>query len=138
TLRQRNTAGPAGLRCGPLIGFAAAVNRGLGSRTGAGRVLRELPTEPGPPRALKPPFSRSREKGRFHHGLLECFKVGSLRDAYVAATQAWVPGADAKIVFDKFHVLRIVNEAVDKVRRQSAEGRRRRTAEGHQAPLVGE
>src|SRR5207245_10558851 len=50
--------------------FAAAVNRGLGSRTGAGRVLRELPTEPGPPRALKPPFSRSREKGRFHHGLL--------------------------------------------------------------------
>ncbi len=59
-------------------------------------------------------------------------------DPYVAATQAWVPGADAKIVFDKFHVLRIVNEAVDKVRRQSAEGRRRRTAEGHQAPLVGE
>src|SRR2546422_3730202 len=50
--------------------FAAAVNRGLGSRTGAGRVSRELPTEPGPPRALKPPFSRSREKGRFHHGLL--------------------------------------------------------------------
>jgi len=39
-------------------------------------------------------------------------------DPYVAATQAWVPGADAKIVFDKFHVLRIVNEAVDKVRRQ--------------------
>ena len=36
----------------------------------------------------------------------------------VATTQAWVPGADAKIVFDKFHVLRIVNEAVDKVRRQ--------------------
>src|SRR5207245_6713481 len=50
--------------------FAAAVNRGLGSRTGAGRVSRELPTEPWPPRALKPPFSRSREKGRFHHGLL--------------------------------------------------------------------
>ena len=36
----------------------------------------------------------------------------------VATTQAWVPVADAKIVFDKFHVLRIVNEAVDKVRRQ--------------------
>src|SRR2546422_10408 len=70
TLRQRNPAGPAGLRCGPLMVFAAAVNRGLGSRTGAGRVSRELPTEPGPPRALKPPFSRSREKGRFHHGLL--------------------------------------------------------------------
>src|SRR5206468_9588747 len=35
-----------------------------------GRVSRELPTEPWPPRALKPPFSRSREKARFHHGLL--------------------------------------------------------------------
>src|SRR2546428_487101 len=42
--------------------FAAAVNRGLGSRTGAGRVSRELPTEPRPPRALKPPLSRSRAK----------------------------------------------------------------------------
>ena len=39
-------------------------------------------------------------------------------DPYVAATQAGVPGADDKIVFDKFHVLRTVNEAVDKVRRQ--------------------
>jgi transposase len=39
-------------------------------------------------------------------------------DPYVAATRACVPGADAKIVFDKFHVLRTVNEAVDKVRRQ--------------------
>src|SRR2546422_2989290 len=77
TLRQRNPAGPAGLRCGPLIVFAAAVNRGLGSRTGAGRVSRELPTEPGPPRALQPPFSRSREKGRFHHGLLGPLADGS-------------------------------------------------------------
>jgi len=39
-------------------------------------------------------------------------------DPYVAATQACVPGADDKIVFDKFHVLRTVTEAVDKVRRQ--------------------
>ncbi len=39
-------------------------------------------------------------------------------DPYVAATQACVPEADDKIVFDKFHVLRTVNEAVDKVRRQ--------------------
>src|SRR5437773_11691060 len=50
--------------------FAEPVNRGLGSRTGAGRVSRELPTEPWPPRAPKSPFSHSREKGRFHHGLL--------------------------------------------------------------------
>ncbi len=39
-------------------------------------------------------------------------------DPYIAATQACVPGAEEKIVFDKFHVLRTVNEAVDKVRRQ--------------------
>jgi transposase len=39
-------------------------------------------------------------------------------DPYVAATRACVPGADEKIVFDKFHVLRTVNDAVDKVRRQ--------------------
>ncbi len=39
-------------------------------------------------------------------------------DPYLAATQAYVPGADEKIVFDKFHVLRTINEAVDKVRRQ--------------------
>lgn len=39
-------------------------------------------------------------------------------DPYIAATQAYVPGAEEKIVFDKFHVLRTVQEAVDKVRRQ--------------------
>ena len=41
-----------------------------------------------------------------------------LWDPYVAATRACVPEANNKIVFDKFHVLRTVNEAVDKVRRQ--------------------
>lgn len=39
-------------------------------------------------------------------------------DPYIAATKAYVPGAVEKIVFDKFHVVRIVTEAVDKVRRQ--------------------
>ena len=39
-------------------------------------------------------------------------------DPYVAATHVYVPGAEEKIVFDKFHVLRTVNDAVDKVRRQ--------------------
>ena len=39
-------------------------------------------------------------------------------DPYIAATKAWVPGADDKIVFDKFHVMRHLNEATDKVRRQ--------------------
>jgi len=38
-------------------------------------------------------------------------------DPYIAATKAYVPGATGKIVFDKFHVIRAVTEAVDKVRR---------------------
>jgi transposase len=38
-------------------------------------------------------------------------------EPYIAATKAYVPGAESKIVFDKFHVVRTVTEAVDKVRR---------------------
>jgi len=38
-------------------------------------------------------------------------------DPYIAATKAYVPDAANKIVFDKFHVVRTVTEAVDKVRR---------------------
>jgi len=37
-------------------------------------------------------------------------------DPYITATQVYVPGAEEKIVFDKFHVLRTVNDAVNKVR----------------------
>jgi transposase len=39
-------------------------------------------------------------------------------DAYISATREIVPGADEKIVFDRFHVTRYVTDAVDKVRRQ--------------------
>lgn len=39
-------------------------------------------------------------------------------DPYIAATKALVPGAEEKIVFDRFHVTRYVTDAVDKVRRQ--------------------
>ena len=39
-------------------------------------------------------------------------------DPYIAATKAHVPGAEEKIVFDRFHVTRYVTDAVDKVRRQ--------------------
>jgi len=39
-------------------------------------------------------------------------------DPYIAATKAYVPFATDKIVFDRFHVVRLVTEAVDKVRRQ--------------------
>lgn len=37
---------------------------------------------------------------------------------YVAATRAALPDADAKIVFDRFHVMQLANEAVDTVRKQ--------------------
>ena len=39
-------------------------------------------------------------------------------DPYIAATRKHVPDADNKIVFDRFHVSKHLNEAVDKVRRQ--------------------
>ena len=38
-------------------------------------------------------------------------------DPYIAATKAYVPGANKKIVFDRFHVMRHVLDAVDKVRK---------------------
>lgn len=38
-------------------------------------------------------------------------------DPYIAATRAYIPQAEDKIVFDRFHVTRQVTEAVDKVRR---------------------
>lgn len=38
-------------------------------------------------------------------------------DPYIAATKACVPGAHKKIVFDRFHVMRHVVNAVDKVRK---------------------
>jgi len=37
---------------------------------------------------------------------------------YIAATRASVPDADAKIVFDKFHIAKHLGDAVDQVRRQ--------------------
>ena len=41
-----------------------------------------------------------------------------MHDPYIAAVRARVPDAQEKIVFDKFHVLRLMSEAVDRVRRQ--------------------
>jgi len=38
-------------------------------------------------------------------------------DPYIAATRAHVPDAEQKIVFDRFHIMRHVLEAVDKVRK---------------------
>jgi transposase len=38
-------------------------------------------------------------------------------DPYIAATKAYVPDAEKKIVFDRFHVMRHILDAVDKVRK---------------------
>lgn len=38
--------------------------------------------------------------------------------AYINATRAQVPGAEQKIAFDRFHVAKLLGEAVDQVRRQ--------------------
>ena len=39
-------------------------------------------------------------------------------DPYIAATVAYIPGANKKIVFDRFHVMGYIVDAVDKVRKQ--------------------
>ena len=39
-------------------------------------------------------------------------------DPYIAATKAYIPDAEKKIVFDRFHAMKQVNEAVDKVRKE--------------------
>lgn len=41
-----------------------------------------------------------------------------MHQPYIAATRDALPDADAKIVFDKFHVAKHLGDAVDKVRRQ--------------------
>ena len=44
--------------------------------------------------------------------------VMDMWDPYIAATKAWVPAADAKIVFDRYHATTQVTKAVDQVRRR--------------------
>lgn len=38
-------------------------------------------------------------------------------DPYIAATKAWIPNAEDKIVIDRYHVMKQVVDAVDKVRK---------------------
>jgi transposase len=54
-------------------------------------------------------------------------------EPYVQSTRAHLPGADAKIVFDKFHVVKHLHEAVDHVRR----GEHRRLKHDGDARLTG-
>ena len=39
-------------------------------------------------------------------------------DPYIAATRAYIPNAEKKIIFDRYHVMRLVVDGVDKVRKQ--------------------
>lgn len=39
-------------------------------------------------------------------------------DPYIAATKDLIPDAEIKIVFDRFHVIKQVTDALDQVRRQ--------------------
>ena len=39
-------------------------------------------------------------------------------DPYIAATRAYVPSAESKIVFDRFHIMGYIGKAVDTVRKQ--------------------
>jgi len=39
-------------------------------------------------------------------------------DAYIKAVKASIPGAELKIAFDRFHVIKHLNDALDKVRRR--------------------
>ena len=39
-------------------------------------------------------------------------------DPYIAATKAHVPQAEQKIVFDRYHLMKYMNEAVDEVRKE--------------------
>lgn len=60
----------------------------------------------------------------FYAGLSEAQRAGiravamDLWPAYINATRAYVPEADRKIAFDKFHVARYLGDGVDKVRRE--------------------
>ncbi len=54
-------------------------------------------------------------------------------DPYIAATKAYVPDAVKKIVFDRFHVMRQVLDAVDKVRK----GEHRQLSEAGDQTLKG-
>ena len=57
---------------------------------------------------------------QFEKAELSCVKSVTMDmwPAYIGATRLCVPDAEKKIVFDKFHVIRFVVDAVDKVRKQ--------------------
>jgi len=59
-------------------------------------------------------------------------------EPYVQSTRAHLPGADSKIVFDKFHLVKHLHDAVDHVRHgeHRALTRGRRAASRLQVPVA--
>ncbi len=55
-------------------------------------------------------------------------------EPYIAATREGLPGGEAKIVFDRFHIMREMTKAVDTVRRQEHRGF---LGSGEESPLTG-
>lgn len=62
--------------------------------------------------------------GQYYEGLSE-LQVDAIKgvamdmwEPFVQATLAGVPGADSKIVFDRYHIMQHMGQAVDKVRKQ--------------------
>ena len=56
---------------------------------------------------------------QFTEAELACVESVSMDmwDPFIAATKAYVPGAEKKIVFDRFHVMKYILTAVDDVRK---------------------
>ncbi|MEM7205206.1 MAG: transposase, partial [Planctomycetota bacterium] len=59
-------------------------------------------------------------------GAIECVTMDMCK-AYISSTKKHVPDAEAKICFDRFHVSKLLGDALDKVRREE---HRALTAEG--------
>jgi transposase len=55
-------------------------------------------------------------------------------EPYVQSTRAYLSEADAKIVFDKFHVVKHLHDAVDQVRRREHRTLKRRGMTGSPGP----
>ena len=62
-----------------------------------------------------------------HRAAIEAVAM-AMWEPYIGSTRAHLPGAEAKIVFDKFHIAQHANQAVDPVRRQE---HRALQTEGH-------
>jgi len=61
-----------------------------------------------------------------------------MRPAFVRAAKEMIPFAESKIVHDKFHIMKMANESVDKVRRGEHSGEHKRLLKDGDDRLKGE